>query len=108
MPPLIHDSEVIVIPKIFHYFIHFPQSSSHFQLLMHQQPPPLPPPTAAQAAVAQRLGGPVDASEGFGGALINVDQQKQLGFGGGLPSQAAQSAPEQLMMRGQFPPVSAG
>ena len=75
---------------------------------MHQQPPPLPPPTAAQAAVAQRLGGPVDASEGFGGALINVDQQKQLGFGGGLPSQAAQSAPEQLMMRGQFPPVSAG
>ena len=36
---------------------------------MHQQPPPLPPP-----AQAQRLGGPVDASEGFGGALINVDQ----------------------------------
>ena len=70
---------------------------------MHQQPPPLPPPAQA----AQRIG-PVDASEGFGGALINVDQQKQLGFGGGLPSQAAQSAPEQLMMRGQFPPVSAG
>ena len=68
---------------------------------MHQQPPPLPPPAQA----AQRIG-PVDASEGFGGALINVDQQKQLGFGGGFQSaMSAQSAPEQLMMR-QFPPVS--
>ena len=41
-------------------------------LLMHQQPPPLPPPPSHSAA--QRSGA-VDASEGFGGALINVEQQ---------------------------------